>query len=280
MLIRTFSAAALIAASTALPVLSQDLTADTVIASVNGTDITLGHMIVLRDALPEQYKSLPPQTLFDGILEQLIQHEVLAQGFSGLDKAIELRLDNEERSLRASVALDDALDARLTDEALQALYDEKFADAAPETEYNASHILVDTEEQAADLIAQLADGADFATLAREHSIGPSGPNGGELGWFGLGMMVQPFEEAVVGMEAGQIGGPVQTQFGWHVISLNETRVKGAPSLDEVRADLMEELRALAVDEVIVGLVEGSDITRTDVSAIDPAILADTSLVQD
>lgn len=257
---------------------AQDITGETVVATVNGTDITIGHMIVLRDGLPEQYQSLPDNVLFDGILEQLIQQTVLAEQFKGMDYAIGLRMENEERSLRAGAAIDAAINERVTDEALQGLYEERFLNAEPEQEYNASHILVTTEEEAADLIAQLNDGADFASLAREHSTGPSGPNGGELGWFGKGMMVAPFEEAVVGLENGQVSEPVQTQFGWHVIILNDTRVSEAPSLDEVRADLTDELRQMAVEEVIAELTSSAEVSKSEFDELDPAILRDTSLV--
>lgn len=263
----------------AVPALAQDVTADTVIAEVGDTKITVGHMIVLLDNLPDQYKSLPDDVLFDGIKEQLIQQTVLAQSFEGSDYAIGLRLDNEDRSLRAGEAINRAVETRATDEALQALYDERYANAEPQEEYNASHILVETEEEAKDLIAQLEEGADFATLAKEHSTGPSGPNGGQLGWFGQGMMVAPFEEAVVAMEPETISAPVQTQFGWHVIRLNDRRVAGAPTLDEVRADLTDELNQVAIQDEIEALMEKADVTENDTSAIDPSILRNIDLVR-
>lgn len=260
------------------PVSAQDVTADTVVATVNGEEITIGHMIVLRDSLPEQYKNLPDETLFRGILDQLTQQTVLAQSFDGLDYAIGLRLDNEERTLKAGAAINQAIDERVTEEALEALYQEKYATADPEKEFNASHILVETEETALDLIAQLEEGAEFAVLAQEHSTGPSGPNGGALGWFTTGMMVKPFEDAVVAMEPETISVPVQTQFGWHVIRLNETRLMAVPTLDDVREDLLEELRQLSVEEAINELMEAGEVQEADLSAIDPAILRQTELV--
>lgn len=258
---------------------AQDVTADTVVATVNGTDITVGHMIVLRDALPDQYKNLPAKVLFDGILDQLVQQTVLAQSFDGLVKAIDLRLENEERSLRAGAAISEAVDERVTDAALNALYQERFSAITPETEYNASHILVETEDEAKAIIDELNGGADFATLAQEKSTGPSGPNGGGLGWFSKGMMVAPFEAAVMDMEVGAISAaPVQTQFGWHVIRLNETRLKDAPAFDDVRDQLLDELRQKAVEDVVTDLSANADIVREDTSGIDPEILSDTSLV--
>ena len=254
--------------------------ASTVVATVNGQDITIGHMIVLYDSLPDQYKSLPDEVLFDGIKDQLVQQTVLAQRVASKSNAIKLRLDNEERGLKSAVAIDEAVAERVTEEALQAHYEANFADAQPTKEFNASHILVETEEEALSLIEELNGGADFAQLAQERSTGPSGPNGGQLGWFGEGMMVPPFEAAVMEMEAETISAPVQTQFGWHVIRLNETRLLDIPPLDEVRADLMEELGQIAIEAAIEEYSAEAEITEPDLGDIDLAIFRDLSLVSD
>lgn len=258
--------------------LAQETTADTVVATVNGTEITVGHMIMVRDGLPEQYRELPNDVLFDGILEQLVQQTVLSQSYDGSDYAIRLRTENEERRLRAGQAIDRAVASAVTDEALQSLYQERFADFEPAREFNASHILVETREKAQDLIAELNSGADFAQLARDNSTGPSGPNGGQLGWFGAGMMVPPFEAAVMALEVGAVSEPVQTQFGWHVITLNETRLKDAPAMDEVRDTLVGELQEAAVEAEIQRLSDQAQIQRPDISAIDRNVISDTALV--
>ncbi len=263
----------------ALPSVAQDATADTVVATVNGTDITIGHMIVLRDNLPEQYKNLEDKVLFDGILDQVIQQTILAQTVNTPSDAILLQLENERRALLAGAAMGDLLANSVTEEAIGTAYQEQFASAELTQEYNASHILVETEEEALTLIEELEGGADFAALAAEHSTGPSGPNGGQLGWFGAGMMVAPFEEAVEELQDGQISAPVQTQFGWHVIILNESRNESAPALEEVRADLVEELQQKAIAGIISDLTAGAEISRPDLADLDPAILRDTSLVQ-
>ena len=258
---------------------AQDLTADTVAATVNGTEITIGHMIVMRDALAEQYNNLSNEVLFKGILDQLVQQAVLAQTIGSPSRAVQIRLENERRALLAGAAMSLAIDRAINDEALQAIYDERFASAEQTREYNASHILVDTEDEAQALIKALESGADFADLAREKSTGPSGPNGGELGWFGAGMMVPAFEEAVVALEIGKISAPVQTHFGWHIVKLNDRRLIAAPSLDEVRDDLVEELEQQVIEKTLADLTDAADIFRLDLSAVDPAILGDTGLVQ-
>ncbi len=263
----------------ALPIHAQDVTSDTVVATVNGTDITIGHMIVLRNNLPEQYKNLEDKVLFDGILDQVIQQTVLAQTITTPSRAIVLQLENENRALLAGSAMGAMLASSVTDEAIEAAYQEQFANFESAREFNASHILVETEETALALIVELENGADFAALAAEHSTGPSGPGGGNLGWFGAGMMVAPFEEAVTVLQDGQVSVPVQTQFGWHVIVLNESRFESAPALDEVRADLVEELQQKAVASIIKDLTAGADISRPNLSELDPAVIRDTSLVQ-
>lgn len=255
------------------------VSADTVVATVNGTEVTLGHMLVLRQRLPQQYQQLPPDVLFNGILDQLVQQTLLGESVDTLSPSSQFVLENEERALRAAEELRAVVDAAMTDEAIQQAYDEAFGNTDPETEYNASHILVASEEEAATLVTDLEGGADFAELAMEKSTGPSGPRGGELGWFGTGAMVAPFEEAVVALEVGAISAPVQTQFGWHVIKLNETRLKEAPSLEEVRGQLQENIQTQAVEARVAEVTEGADITRMTVEDIDPTVLNDMSLLE-
>lgn len=255
-----------------------DVDANTVVATVNGEDITVGHVIAARLTLPEQYQTLPDNVLFDGLIEQLIQQTVLGQAMGEMTRRAQIQLDNERRAITATEKLD-AVIATAADEAkIKAAYDAEYANAEPTKEWNASHILVETEDEAAGLIEELNNGADFAELAREKSTGPSGPNGGELGWFTAGMMVKPFEDAVMGMEDGAIAGPVQTQFGWHVIKLNESRMKGAPPLEEVQGDIIAKLENDAVEQALATLLESATIERIDLDKIDPSVLSDVSLL--
>ncbi|ETX15718.1 peptidyl-prolyl cis-trans isomerase [Roseivivax halodurans JCM 10272] len=255
-----------------------DASLDTVVATVNGTEITLGHMLMVRGGLPEQYRQLPENVLYEGILDQLIQQEVLAQSDMAEEtERVTLALDNERRALVASEAVN-AMGAELvSEEDVQAAYDAQYAEGGQGEEYNAAHILVETEEEAQEIVSELEGGADFATLAQERSTGPSGPNGGALGWFSAGQMVAPFEEAVAGLEAGEISDPVQTQFGWHVIQLNETRQKEAPALEEVRPQIEQELQTQAMQTRIQELVEAAEVQKTE--GADPAALSRTDLLE-
>lgn len=280
--LRLLSATALITGlAITTPAVAQDApTLDTVMASVGDSEITLGHMLALRNGLPADYDQLPPEVLFKGVLDQLIQQTLLMRAHEGpLSEAAKWRLENETRAVTAGDVIDRVLEAALTDEALQAAYEAQYIGGDEETEYKAAHILVETEDEAKALVAELEGGANFAALAQEHSAGPSGPGGGDLGWFSDGVMVQEFFDAVAKLEPGQVSPPVQTQFGWHVIKLNETRVKERPSLDEVRDELADGIRQEAFDAYVANLEDATEVTRTDISAYDPALINNTTLLE-
>lgn len=263
---------------TAAPALAEDVTAETVVAEVDGVKITVGHMIAARDTLPPQYLSLPDDVLFTGILDQIIQQTALAKiGEQNLTRRDLLVIENERRAYLAGVVLDDAAAAAVTEDAIAEAYAQRYSGAEPSKEFNAAHILVETQEAAQEIKGQLDAGADFTALAKERSTGPSGPNGGELGWFSAGMMVKPFEDAVIALEPGEVSDPVETQFGWHVIRLNETRIVEAPALDEVREELATEIQTRAVQDRLTEATGAVEITRS-VEGIDPAVLKNRALL--
>ena len=238
---------------------------DAVVATVNGEEIKSGHVVMVYDTLPQQYKTLPAEQVFQGIVEQIIQQTVLAQAAANPNaKYIEFAVDNERRILTASQMIDEITNEATTTDKLRAYYDATYQSADLGREYNASHILVESEDQAQDLIAQLSDGADFAALAQEFSTGPSGPNGGALGWFGQGQMVAPFEQAVVNLTVGEISPlPVQTQFGWHVIILNDIRAVQAPAFEEVSSEIAAELQRVAIEDRVKMMVDRASVDRVD-----------------
>ena len=280
----TLSAAAL-AFTMAMPAQAQDqaneMDLDSVVATVNGEDITLGHMLMVRSTLPEQYQQLGDDALWDGILDQLVRQAALAQDENAVEtKRVTLAIDNERRALLAGEVVKAIAEDAVTDEAVQAAYDADYTGEDMGKEFNASHILVETEEEAQALVEELNGGADFAELAREKSTGPSGPNGGELGWFSAGMMVEPFQDAVETLEVGAVSEPVQTQFGWHVIKLNESRAKEAPALDEVRGEIEMSLQQQAVEKYIDETLASAEVTRMDKSEADVSALSNMQLLED
>ena len=260
------------------PALAEGETADTVVATVNGVAITLGHMIALRETLPPEYQQLADDVLFKGIYNQLIQQEVLAQSVGELGPRVVATLDNDKRGLVSGIAIENIVATAVTDEALQAAYDARFKDAAPQTEYNAAHILVATREEADAIKSELAAGADFAEIAKARSTDTgSGANGGDLGWFGLGMMVKPFEDAVIAAKVGEVSGPVQTDFGFHLILVRETRVAEKPTLDQLRDELAAEVENAAINAKIEELTKGATVTREG-EGLDPALLKNSALI--
>jgi peptidyl-prolyl cis-trans isomerase C len=265
----------------AVPALAQDdaPTADTVVATVNGTDITLGELIILREKLPAQYQALPDDMLFKGLIDQAIQQTALEQSVAdSKSKRDEIWMRTDQRSYLAGKALQAVVQAAVTDAALQAAYDEKYTNAPAAKEYSAQHILVDSEEKAKELKGQIDGGADFAELAKSNSTDTgSAVNGGDLGWFGVGMMVKPFEDAVIAAAPGTVVGPVQTDFGWHLIKLNEVRDATKPTIDEVREELAAELEQKAVEAHVTELTGKAEITRPG-EGLDPALLRDATLL--
>ncbi len=257
----------------------EDVTADTVLATVNGTEITAGHLILLRAQLPEQYQQMPNDALYAPLLQQAIQQILLSQTVEDVGTAGQLALDNQERALRANVAMRRLSETAVTEDSLQAAYDELYAAAEPGREFRAAHILVETEERAGELRREIEGGADFSAMAREHSTGPSGPNGGDLGWFGIGMMVPEFEAAVMELEPGQVSQPVQTQFGWHLVRLEETRLAAVPSLAEVQDEIAENLRQEAISAQLAELEAGAEIERTASESLVIDFLSDPALVE-
>lgn len=257
---------------------AEDPTSDTVVATVNGEAITLGHIIAARASLPPQYQDMEDSQLYNGILDQIIQQELLKQSAGDVSKAVQIQIENEQRIVIAGAAIQEIAKSASTDEAIQAAYDAKYASFEPAREFNAAHILVETEEEAKAIVAELEEGADFADVAKSKSTGPSGPNGGDLGWFGLGMMVAPFEQAVVAMEAGSISAPVQTQFGWHVIKLVDTRLAEAPALEDERAELAAGIEDAAIRAKLEEMEAAATVERTE--GIDPAVLRDDALLND
>lgn len=274
-----FASVAMAAALAAPAFADGHVGADTVLATVNGEAITLGHLIAMRQMLPAEYQQLPDAVLYDGMLEQLVQQQILADAAEAVEitPQMQLGLENERRAFLAAMYMDNIAMADLTPEDVQAEYDAVYGATEPVVEFNAAHILLETEEEAIAMITALSEGADFAELAGEHSIGPSGPNGGALGWFTAGMMVPEFEAAVFDLEPGAVSAPVETQFGWHIVLLNETREQAPPTLEEVSAELEEGLRRARVDTRLEELTAEAEVDRPEVE-IDAALIRSLDLV--
>ena len=277
---RTAAAIALLAALS-VPVPAAATDADTVVARVGETEITMGHVLGLMARLPQEYRQLPDRTLFDGIVQQLVEQTAVVQAMEEpLNRRLQVDLDNSRREVMVNDRLARLADGAISDEALQALYSERYLQAEPEMEFNAAHILVSTEDEAQALRAELEAGEDFGHLAREHSGDPgSAEGGGSLGWFGAGQMVAPFEAALRSLEPGEVSQPVETQFGWHLIRLEERRTADTPPLDSVRDQLVAELQRTAISEHVAAAREATSVEILT-EGIDPALIRDQGILDE
>lgn len=239
------------------------------VAVVNGAYISKQTLAALEKEIAQRShgRTFPKKQL----IEELIQREVLMQDAlqKQLDKSPEFieRMATIRSSLLSQAALQNYMESNpVTDEEIRAEYDVKMGNAG--TEYKARHILVKSEGEAKQLIEELNKGADFAELAKSKSTGPSGPQGGDLGWFSSDQMVAPFSEAVIALENGKFTSePVQTQFGWHVILREDSRAQTPPPFEAVKEqirpmlqnqkvqNMMENLRSQAKVEILIPLEE-------------------------
>ena len=188
---------------------------------------------------------LPVEARRRVLLEYLVEAHLFADAAAknqlGSGKEFEERLAYYKlRALRDTFYEKKVRDA-VTEAQAKAAYDEQIAKIAPEPEVRARHILVKSEAEAKELIKQLKAGADFFELAKKNSTGPSADSGGDLGYFSRGQMVKPFEDAAFALKPGEISGPVQTEFGWHVIKVEDKRNHPVPAFDEVKDQLMASL---------------------------------------
>jgi len=246
----------------------------TVVATVDGVNITAAQIVMLRQQLPQQYQSLPPDTLFDGLVQQAVNQQLFAEQVPVTTPAVQAQIDNEVRAIKAESEIARVAQAGTTDAALQELYNQKYATAGSTTEYHAAHILVSTEDQAKAVEAELKKGTAFADVAKRESSDTSAANGGDLGWFSDGTMVPEFQAAVEKLKPGEVSAPVKTQFGWHVIELIGTRQKDAPKLDDVRDELTQDLQQQVVTAKRDALMDKAKVDRKTAQEVDLSFMSD------
>jgi peptidyl-prolyl cis-trans isomerase C len=167
-----------------------------------------------------------------------------------------------ERRAKRDAYYDKAVRLAVTDDDAKKIYDEKVAGMKPEEEIHARHILVSTEAEAKEIIDRLNKGEDFATLAKEKSKDPSA-EGGDLGFFTRGQMLKPFEDAAFALDVGKISAPVQTQFGWHVIKVEEKRTRPLPTFDQVKDTIKSQIAAQKARDTIKTLHDAAKIDIVD-----------------
>ena len=247
-----------------------------IVANVNNEDISLETMIHAMNELPPEIQSQPFMSYYEDLLERVIDIKLFAQ------EGKKMKL-NEEPSVRAAIDfviekvlmqafLSKYVQENIKEENLKASYNNFIADETSREEIKASHILMDTESEAIDVINMLNDGDDFAELAKNKSTGPSGPSGGDLGWFKRGQMVPPFEKAAFSLNKNEITQiPVQTQFGWHVIKIFDKRIPEAPSYESMKSKLIQDLERKIVSKKIQDLRNDALIEQLSSNELEPLL---------
>ena len=256
---------ALILCSVVQPVWAQDAP-KIAVATVNGEEIYLDEVMALRDRLPAELLQQPTETYFDKLVDDIIDSRLAAAAGNeaGLTENSEIlrQMSIAAQRVLAEAWISDEIRKRVTDAELKAAYDTYIADTGSREEVKARHILVAEKQTAENIISQLNGGADFITLAKEKSTGPSGPNGGDLGYFGRGAMLPAFETAAFDLNIGQHSQtPVQTQFGWHVILLEDKRTAEPPSYAALQPQLQQNLINQNLTRLLDGLRQSATFSK-------------------
>ncbi|MBO0661955.1 peptidylprolyl isomerase [Jiella sp. CQZ9-1] len=217
-----------------------------VVAKVGKSTVTEAELKAAEAELGPQFQSLPADKRQLAVLSALIDIKALAAEAEKAkmqnDPAVKAQLEfDRDRALHNAYFAKEGI-AKISDDELKARYDEEIKAMPPRKEVHARHILVKTKKEAEDVIKELEGGADFQKVAKEKSTGPSGPSGGDLGFFSQGQMVPAFEKAAFALKPGEFTKePVQTQFGWHVIQVVETRDAPPPKFEQVKDQLQQLL---------------------------------------
>jgi peptidyl-prolyl cis-trans isomerase C len=251
---------------------------DPVVARANGVDIRESDIAFAEEEIGANIPNMPPQQKRDYLINYLSDVVVLSQAAEQQKLAdrpdVKHRLSFDHNRLLMEALLQDTGRAALSEEAEHKVYDEAVKQMTNEEEVHARHILVPTEDEAKAILAQLKAGADFAALAKEKSKDPGGADGGDLGYFSKEQMVPEFSAVAFKLDKGQISDPVKTQFGWHIIKVEDKRTKPTPAFEQVKGQIENYVAHRAQAALVEKLRSGANIERLDKPA---APIADPSL---
>ncbi|WP_170984573.1 peptidylprolyl isomerase [Rhodoligotrophos defluvii] len=239
---------------------------DPVVAKVNGYEIKASEVKLAADDLP-QLAEVPPQLRYAFVVEYLVERHLMAQ--EAVKEAIAETNEYKKRlAFYQAKALRDAyfhekIQPTVNEEDVRKLYDQEAAKVNSVERVHARHILVDTEEQARDALAKIEAGANFADLAKQISKDGSAQYGGDLGFFSADEMVPEFSKAAFALQPGQVSQPVQTNYGWHIIKVEERKVGGAEPFDKVKNGLRMIVLRQKVQEKVAELRKSADVEMVD-----------------
>ena len=246
----------------------REVTPDTVQVTVNGRSITESEIELTIEQFADQLQGAPDEMARSVVVQYLIDLKLVAGEAeeANVEETDDFRrrLEFTREQVLRQLFLTDVISNSITDQDIQTAYEAQIADFTPETEIRARHILVETEERAKELITELDGGADFAVLALNNSTGPSSVQGGDLGFFGRGQMVPEFEAAAFELEAGAYSAePVETQFGFHIIKIEESRETAPPALTDLEGQLREQLMRTRYEDRLNALKETAEVVYND-----------------
>jgi peptidyl-prolyl cis-trans isomerase C len=241
---------------------------DPVVARVNGVDIRESDIAFAEEEIGGNMPAIPPEQKRDYLINYLVDVTVLSQAAEKQkleDRPdVKHRLAFDHNRLLMEALLQDAGKAALSDEAEHKLYDEAIKQVKAEEEVHARHILVVSEDEAKAILAQLKGGADFIVLAKEKSKDPgSAESGGDLGYFTKEQMVPEFAEVAFKLGKGQLSDPVKTQFGWHIIKVEDRRTKPTPTFEQVKPQIDNYIAHRAQAELVENLRKSANVERLD-----------------
>jgi peptidyl-prolyl cis-trans isomerase C len=242
---------------------------DAVVARVNGVDIRESDLALAEEDLGADMQSISPEARREHLISYLADIIMVTQAADKKNLAdnpdFKRRLAFLRNKLLMGYELQQEAKTALTDQALHQTYDEAVKSMAGQEEVRARHILVQGEDEAKAILEQLKKGADFATLAKEKSKDPGAAEGGDLGYFTKDQMVPEFADVAFKMYPGQLSNPVKTQFGWHVIKLEDKRTKQPPEFEKVKDQIEAYLARKAQTEFIAKLRQNAKVERLDKS---------------
>jgi peptidyl-prolyl cis-trans isomerase C len=249
---------------------------DPVVARVNGVDIRQSDLAFAEEEIGGNMPTIPPEQKRDYLINYLVDVIVLSQAAEkqklGDRPDVKRRLAFDHNRLLMESLLQDAGKSALSDEAERKVYDEAVKQVKNEEEVHARHILVPTEDEAKAILAQLKGGADFATLAKEKSKDPGAAEGGDLGYFTKEQMVPEFSEVAFKLGKGQLSDPVKTQFGWHIIRVEDKRTRPTPTFEQVKPQIENYVAHRAQAEMVENLRKSATVERLDKpAAADPSL---------
>jgi len=261
-------------AAPATPAAAPQPQPDAVVARVDGQPITFSDISDALQGLPAELRGMSPTQVYPMVLDHLIKQRAMIQVArrSGLDKQPDIRKQMDAAADRAlqNAYLAQQVTPLITDAALKARYERDIASKSGVEEVHARHILVASEDTAKKIIADLKKGGDFAALAKQHSTDPGAQNGGDLGFFKKDDMVPAFAEAAFALKPGEISAtPVKTQFGYHVIKVEERRAAPPPSFEEAKEELRQRVIQEAVSKVSDAALAGAKVERMNLDGTAP-----------